>query len=200
MTTPILTKKQMRMQKPQVVSRKTPNVFVSHTQKDEKFCDMFDRVCSRVGIKAFRSEFEEIQYPAWKTIKKEINKSSAIFLLVGKELVKNQELRDYDWRFTQNWISYEIGIACQKEIDVWAICDDVTINFPMPYINNYLTVSLAHKDSFNYLRDVLKQYKEGYIFPVPCLDVNHKNLSVKCPHKDCEAEFNLHETLSLIHI
>ena len=35
-------------------------VFVSHTKKDEKFCDAFDRVCARVGIIAFRSEFEKM--------------------------------------------------------------------------------------------------------------------------------------------
>ena len=59
-------------------------VFVSHTKRDKEFCDAFDRVCARVGIKAFRSEFEEILTPAWKTIKEAINKSVALFFLVGK--------------------------------------------------------------------------------------------------------------------
>ena len=123
-------------------------VFVSHTKKDEKFCDQFDRVCARVGIKAFRSEFETISTPAWKTIKEAINKSIALFFLVGKELVKSQNENEPEWRYTQNWIAYEMGLACQKGIDVWAICDDVLINFPMPYINNYLAVSLKHEPAF----------------------------------------------------
>ena len=113
---------------PMVNGIKITNVFVSHTKQDEKFCDIFDRACSRVGIKAFRSEFEEIELPAWRTIKDAINKSTAIFFLVGKELVKNQQFGDSNWKYTQNWIAYEIGVACQKGINVWAICDDVEIH------------------------------------------------------------------------
>ena len=36
-------------------------VFVSHTKRDAEFCDAFDRVCARVGIRAFRSEFEKLR-------------------------------------------------------------------------------------------------------------------------------------------
>lgn len=136
-------------------------VFVSHTKRDEKFCDEFDRVCAGVGIKRFRSEFETIPPPPWKTIKKAIDKSVALFFLVGKELVNSQDSDDPQWRYTQNWIAYEIGLACERGIDVWAICDDVLINFPMPYINNYLTVGLKHKTAFNYLKLAWRDIKEG---------------------------------------
>jgi hypothetical protein len=172
-------------------------IFYSHTQKDSAFCDVFDRVCARVGIDAFRSELERIDLPAWKTILNEINQSAALFLMVGKELVKSQELGDPNWKFTQNWISYEIGIACLRGIDVWAICDDVLINFPMPYINNYCTASVSRPGAFNYFRDaILPWYNEGKCFPFPFGDVKSgKNLGVICGHNDCKAEFNLHMTL-----
>ena len=162
-------------------------VFVSHTKKDEEFCDAFDRVCARVGIKAFRSEFEEILAPAWKTIKNAINKSVALFFLVGKNLVNSQNMGDPEWRYTQNWIAYEIGLACQRGIDVWAICDDVLINFPMPYINNYLTVSLRHEPAFKYLRGVLQNYRDGFNYPFPGKE------AVNCPY--CKIGFNLHVSL-----
>lgn len=170
-------------------------VFVSHTQKDMDFCDAFDRVCARVGIKCFRSEFESISPPAWITIKEALNSSIALFFLVGNELVVNQDLNYPEWRYTQNWIAYEIGLACQLGVDVWAICDDVLINFPMPYINNYLTVSLKHRPAFDYLRFVLEEYKRGELFSVPYINVRGKDLSVTCPHGNCRAEFNLHVTL-----
>jgi len=169
-------------------------VFVSHTKRDTKFCDAFDRVCARVGIRAFRSEFETIERPAWKTIKDAINKSIAVFFLVGEELVRSQDLGDPEWRYTQNWIAYEIGIACQRGIDVWAVCDDVSINFPMPYINNYLTVSLKHEPAFNYLREVLELYERGQTFPFPYAGP-FGNTGVKCPYDDCQMEFNLHVSL-----
>jgi len=170
-------------------------VFVSHTQRDMDFCDAFDRVCASVGIKRFRSEFESISPPAWKTVKEAMNNSIALFFLVGNQLVVSQDLNYPEWRYTQNWIAYEIGLACQRAIDVWAICDDVLINFPMPYINNYLTVSLKHKPAFDYLRFVLEEYKRGEVFPVPYVDVRGKRLDVACPRDDCGTEFNLHVEL-----
>ena len=72
-------------------------VFVSHTQKDMEFCDIFDRACARLGIKAFRSEFERIELPAWETIRSNIRKSRALFLLIGQELARAQALPDPSW-------------------------------------------------------------------------------------------------------
>jgi hypothetical protein len=176
-------------------------VFVSHTRRDKGFCDAFDTACARVGIKAFRSELETIPIPPWLTIKDEINRSVALFLLVGKELVSSQDSNDRTWRYTQNWIAYEIGIACQRNLDVWAVCDSVSINFPMPYLNNYLTVDLNHPDSFNFVRQVLEDYNAGRRFSVnpSLLPGNHLGkpqhdmspLSMFCPYDDCGISFNL---------
>jgi len=163
-------------------------VFVSHTQKDVEFCDIFDRACARVGIKAFRSEFEKIQFPAWETIRNAIRASRVLFLLIGKELIKAQRSGDPSWAHTQNWIAYEIGIACQRGIDVWVICDDVGINFPVPYLNNYLPLSLRHKSAFDYFLTVLKKYAEGVktTFPKPLC-------AIECPYlTDCKGAYNLH--------
>ena len=118
-------------------------LFMSHTKLDKDFCDRFEIVAVRVGVKVFRSEFEEIKPPAWKTIKEQMDASSAMFLLVGKQLVKAQAASEKDpklreeWKHTQNWIAYEIGLACERGIDVWVYCDHVKINFPVPYLNNY---------------------------------------------------------------
>ncbi|MFA4958146.1 MAG: hypothetical protein WC556_14350 [Candidatus Methanoperedens sp.] len=163
-------------------------IFISHTKKDKKFCDEFDRVVARVGVRAFRSEFEAIEKPAWETIRDAINNSVAIFFLVGKELVKNQEYGDFGWRYTQNWIAYEIGVACQKGIDVWAVCDNVEINFPMPYINNYFTEGLKRKESFEYMRRRLEDYKNKLSFPFPV-----EPHGIVCGN--CGIEFNLYVSL-----
>ncbi len=173
-------------------------VFVSHTKKDEKFCDVFDRVCAGVGIKRFRSEFEAIGAPPWKTIKEAINNSIALFFLVGKKLQESQKHNIHQWKFTQNWIAYEIGLACQKGIDVWAICDDVLINFPMPYVNNYLTVSLKHRSAFDYLRNVVEKYEKGETFKVNYINQSGKNISAVCPHDGCKLVFNLHVKIKSI--
>jgi hypothetical protein len=99
-------------------------IFESHTKLDSEFCDVFDRACARVGLDAFRSEYESILPPAWQTIRNELRQSKALFLLVGKSLVNAQAIHSSGCDYTQNWISYEIGIASQLGIDVWVLCDD----------------------------------------------------------------------------
>ena len=167
-------------------------VFVSHTKSDENFCDKFDSVCAREGVKAFRSELENIPPPPHKTIINAMNNSVALFFLIGKELVKGQEEHTKEWEYTQNWIAFEIGLACQEGIDVWAVCDDVLLNFPMPYINNYLTLSLRRPDAFNFMRFVLKEYTQGRNFSFPYVSQRDGNAAVFCAYKDCRMEFNLH--------
>ncbi len=163
-------------------------VFYSHTQKDVEFCDIFDRACARVPIKAFRSEFEKMDLPAWQTIRNAIRNSQALFLLVGKKLVKAQSLHDPTWEHTQNWIAFEIGVACERGIDVWVVCDDVKINFPVPYLNNYLTVSLRNKQSFDYFVTILRKYAAGLKTTFPDAD---PRFVIKCPYEDCKATYNL---------
>jgi hypothetical protein len=161
-------------------------VFVSHTQKDEDFCDIFDRACARVGIDAFRSEFEKIELPAWQTIRNEIRASRVLFLLIGKELVKAQMSGDPSWAYTQNWIAYEIGVACEREMDVWVICDDVKINFPVPYLSNYLPESLQHREVFDFFVEILKVYTQYKKLEFP-----DKKYGLWCPNQSCQIPFNL---------
>jgi len=177
-------------------------VFMSHTKLDEEFCDKFDSAAPRVGVKVFRSEFETIKSPAWKTIKKQMGKSSAMFLLVGKELAKAQAMSDKSkehrdkWKHTQNWIAYEIGLACQKGIDVWVVCDEgVTLNFPVPYLNNYVAYGLGAieekgKRPIGLIRWVLERYSEKKDFAL-----KYGDRDTKCPYENCGAEFNLHSVI-----
>jgi len=173
--------------------RKETKIFISHTKKDKKFCDEFDNAVARVGIPSFRSEYEHIEKPAWKRINHEINESIAFFLLVGEELVNSQESNDEKWRYTQNWIAYEVGVAAHAGKDLWVICDKVSINFPIPYVNNYLISGVKDESSFDYIRTVLKNYKKGYNYPCPLTYPEIPfDFRVVCPHDDCKLEFNLH--------
>lgn len=86
-------------------------IFLSHTKPDAGLCDYFDSICARVGISAFRSEFETITPPAWSTISNAIRQSVALFLLVGRELAAKQASHGIEWEYTQNWIAYEIGVS-----------------------------------------------------------------------------------------
>ena len=173
-------------------------IFMSHTQKDTKFCTNFDVVAARVGIKVFRSELEDIGTPAWITIKQEMEKSTAMFLLVGTQLVLNQELAgksmeaQNSWKYTQNWISYEVGLANQLGIDVWVLCDNVKINFPVPYLNNYdiRGIDLENKN-FWWLRERLEKYQKGNSYPLGW----NPDFEFTCLNASCGAVFNLHSPI-----
>jgi len=166
-------------------------IFVSHTQLDKEFCDTFDRVCARVGIKAFRSEFETIGIPAWETIKKAMSQSIAMFLLVGKQLTTQQANNPPEWKHTQNWIAYETGLACQKGIDVWVFCDaGVEINFPVPYFNNYALFGLGSKGNFDFMKGILTHYSNGNTYAAP-----FPGRAIHCPYNNCGIKFNLHSKL-----
>jgi hypothetical protein len=172
-------------------------VFLSHTKLDKDYCDRFDSVAVREGLKVFRSEFEEIGIPAWKTIKEEINNSLALFLLVGGELVKAQESSvsdrnaQEDWKHTQNWISYEVGLACQRGIDVWVVCDSVNINFPVPYLNNYAIWGISRDipQDLKFWRGIFRGIASNFACPVG--KVPEKVFT--CSH--CGAVFNLHSVV-----
>jgi len=180
----------------------TTQVFLSHTKLDEESCAKFDSLAARVGLRVFRSEFETIRAPAWKTIQHEINNSAALFLLVGKELVKAQASSESDdaareqWKFTQNWISYEVGVACQRGIDVWVVCDQGRkreVNFPVPYLNNYTVHGLQ-------LTDERKRKFMKWVFEAYQKDGNHSlnihpKRNVTCPYETCGAVFNLHSVI-----
>lgn len=168
-------------------------VFLSHTKLDTAFCDRFDNICATVGIRRFRSEFAYIEKPPWRTIKEQLGKSTALFLLVGKKLVE-QQASPYnpDWKFTQNWISYEVGIAHQRNIDVWVVCDSVEINFPVPYFNNYAPFGLEPLYEMENMEFVLACYQRGQRFS---FTANQGRLHTSCPA--CEIEFNLHSSLKV---
>jgi len=109
-----------------------------------------------------------------------------MFLLIGKELVKMQENSSYDseaaraWKYTQNWIAYEIGLACQRGIDVWVLCDSVPINFPVPYFNHYQPFA----GDLDWLKLILDAYaKAGRLSPA-------NDIRVQCPSSHCGVEFH----------
>lgn len=174
------------------VNNKLPvSVFESHSKLDVETCDKFDKLAARVGIKAFRSEYEAIPTPAWKTIKSQMRRSKAVFLLVGPKLVEEQAKNGPAWKFTQNWIAYEVGLACALRLDVWVVCDGVEINFPVPYLNNYVigTIKLT-PDSWH--RHILENYLAGKTYKFRA----GGSFAISCPYKECGAKFNFYTKLN----
>ncbi len=177
--------------KPRRQSKKQVQLFLSHTKKDKDFCDRFDNIAARVGIKVFRSEFSDLEKPNWHAIRIEMNRSRAMFLLVGKELTKRHDSSISEgggasWDFTQNWISFEIGLACQIGIDVWVVCEDMNINFPVPYLNNYVhdPILPTLPISRHLWEKIFRLYQKRQRIPL------FRPRMFRC--RECGAKFNLH--------
>ena len=97
-----------------------------------------------------------------------------------------------EWKYTQNWISFEIGLACQKGIDVWVQCDTgVLINFPVPYLNNYAIYGIERNRRDEFLIELFEGYKSGKTYPIGF----EEKYVYQCPHEGCGAVFNLHSFL-----
>ena len=174
-----------------------PKVFISHSKHDKEYCDSFDSACARAGLQSFRSEFENIETPPWKTIKREINQSSALFLLIGKKFTEIQKSLTINtpeyksWTFTQNWIAYEIGVSAQKGIEVWVLCEDPDIYFPVPYFTNlYFWEGNLADPKQRALIFFLEIYsKNNYI-------MFDRRMKHTCSNPNCRATYNIIQPLA----
>jgi hypothetical protein len=131
-------------------------------------------------------EFENINPPAYQSIKNFVNSSDALFVLLSNKLV------DMTRRHTANWVSFEIGLAAnyrsqyaipmllQDRIDVYVFEPlEERIDFAVPYCTYYMQYCDS-MDNLQFLRELIQ------------LAPNHnKGLQTNCPYDDCKIQFKL---------
>lgn len=148
------------------MSKKQPQIFVSHSKLDKKIVASFDRIFARTGVKAMFMEFEQIRSPEWNSIRNAVNDSEAVFLLLGENVRSSI--------YTQNWISFEVGLSCALGKEVWVFEQaDSHIDFPIPYLTDYMIYDLEVKDHFEYVKSVIERYGNSY-FPSSGADHRRK--------------------------
>jgi hypothetical protein len=173
---------------------KKTQVFISHSRRDKHYCLSFRDVCKSVGLKPFLYEFEDFKPPHWKTLQSQISQSTALFLLIGKEFTEIQKnlkvnTPEYNnWMATRNWIAYEIGVSAQKGIEVWVLCENIDINFPIPYFTN-LYFWEGNPDEQKELTFYLEIYSKNKYF------LFGKNMQYTCKNPDCNITFNIIQRL-----
>lgn len=172
-------------------------IFVSHSQRDKEIRKTFNEIAAIAGLQTVCMEFEDMQAPKWEKIKNDLNVSEAVFLLLGKNVTRN--------RHTQNWISFEVGLACAFDKRIWVLENIASkLNFPIPYVTDYMRYeSLEKKELFDYVRKILEgygEYGENVYFRKVGDPTKHipNGKKVRCPK--CDSTFNLHnaETSPLI--
>lgn len=131
-------------------------VFVSHSQKDKDIRQQFSDVIAVAEVKPFYMEFERTYPPSWFQIRNEMSSSAMVFLLLGPNIRSSIH--------TQNWVAFEVGLACAFGRDVWVFEQGGSyIEFPVPYLTDYMIYDLDIREHFDYVRDLL----EGYKRPIP---------------------------------
>jgi hypothetical protein len=167
----------------QIVCKPRNQIFISHSAKDKEISSFFIR---KFGNTSVVMEYEK--WPNWKWIKDEIQKSSALLILI-KDLVRNE--------YTQNRAAFEIGVTATSHpaIPIFVFRED-NIDFPAPYLNYYFdrpmsnTNLVSQRDvSSTILNAISNRLKEGILGDI----IENKNLVVldrkllKC--SNCLLEF-----------
>lgn len=127
------------------------SIFISHSQKDVEILNYFNNIFDGAPIKAILAEFERYERPPWTAIKNWVNESSAVFLLLGPNLRGSV--------FTSNWVSFEVGLACQARKPIW-VFEHVKdpVDFPVPYLTNYMLYDPANRVSFEQIQEIVRSY------------------------------------------
>ena len=146
----MITKKKLRTRNKEGIIEMS-HIFLSHSKKDISIIDTFKQAFSSSNVKPILMEYENFQNPPWKEIQNKIRTSSALFVLLGPNL-KNSD-------YTQNWVSYEVGIADSFNKPIW-VFEDINnqILFPIPHVNNYLIYDPSLTESLEYLQTIIKSY------------------------------------------
>jgi hypothetical protein len=116
-------------------------------------------------------EFEYILPPPAETIKKQINESDALIVL----------LSDYMKNLGQTgvWVAFEVGLAYQKGINIYVFEPaEYSVDFPIPYCN-YYNILAFDDNEIPWMKDIFTTSNDWFM------------IDVKCPYEDCELKFKL---------
>ena len=96
--------------------------------------------------------------------------------------------------YTQNWIAFEVGLACAMDKQVWVFEQKgSSVNFPIPYVTDYVLYNnLENNVAFDYVRAIIEGYGDKTFFhrtDIPEVEIP-KGKFTKCPN--CNSIFNFH--------
>lgn len=127
------------------------SIFISHSKRDKGTVDAFCNVFARTQLQAVLAEFEAYAVPPWLQIKNWVQHSSALFVLLSRELQSTP--------YTQNWVSYEVGLACALNKPVWVYEQwQSPVLFPVPYLTDYVVYDPANREDLNAIKRLIELY------------------------------------------
>lgn len=136
------------------------SIFVSHSQKDTKIRDFFGTVFATTKVKAIFKEIEGFSSTSQSSeIKRNIQDSKAVFILLGKYVQKLSHTRD--------WVISESGIAEATDKDIW-VFEPLSllgkIDVIIPHLNHYAIYKMD--DHYRqYFRKIVNYYDQSDHLP-----------------------------------
>ena len=159
-------------------------VFISHS-KDDPNLDFFHRIFSGMKTRSVMMEFEKITPPSYEIIRRKVNESDAVWVLLSDYLLERLH--------TNNWVSFEIGLAANRQKSIFPLYPPQIgievyvfeslgrqIDFPVPYCNYYMPYE-GNREELKFLRNVIKA--APYLGKI--------GTPVRCPYPDCNIKFKL---------
>lgn len=157
-----------------------PKVFVSHSRRDSKLRQYLDSSFASSNVQAIRVEFEDYEITPCEFIRRSVEASESVFLLLGANVTHSI--------YTTNWIAYEIGLAAALHKDVWVFERyDSVVPFPVPMVDHYVQYALRNHRDLSLLRQIIAAYASDYgTGELP------SGAEVTCPSSTCHATFYAH--------
>lgn len=129
-------------------------VFISHSKKDRELVRIIDLNFRSVGITPLFMEFMPERKPPYKKIENNVNISSAIFLFL------TQNVKSSD--FTQNWISFEVGLAKKANKSLFVVEDvNSKVHFPVAYLTDYILYEATQIEDWQNIQRILQNINQA---------------------------------------
>jgi hypothetical protein len=162
-------------------------VFVSHSSKDDDGKDFLQRLFGSVSHKAFFYSWEGPRPPHAETLRKRIEDSISVFVLLSPPLEET---------YTLAWVAYEVGIAVGLGKPVWVLERfigsrgplglEAAIDVPVPGLTGYIerpdTLKELHTEPYYSL------VASGGV-GIPTSPDRNPLPRIICPRDSCQAEY-----------
>jgi hypothetical protein len=146
-------------------------VFISHSWLDDAEKKFFAYILSSVELKPIFAELVDLtnKYAALEIRNKIVpilisrDASTALFVVLGKNLEFPPSPQH-----THNWVNFEVGVAAGSNLQVWVLEQEGdSINFPVPYVTDYMTYVMNDGNDNRRMADVFKRRTTGSRLGLP---------------------------------
>jgi hypothetical protein len=134
-------------------------IFISHSQQDEEFKNLFLKAFSGTQVKSIFEEFERIMKGkiTRDAVARDVENSRALFVILSQNVEK--------LRHTRDWIAFEAGAAKNK--DVWVFepySQSGQISMVVPSVRDYVVFDI--NDAWiGYIRRIIESYDDSQTLP-----------------------------------